>query len=611
MATFADMYAGKVRSLGCHPDKNTINELTRIAADVARTPGAHSGGTAELVVGIVERNLLRSYPDHKLPLVYLMDSILFNVRGVYQGLFSGHLAAIFQSVYNESPSMTKQKMMTTLKRWEERRGSGALDANVLRDIRVRCDPTYEPPPMPLPQEGQASGGFVGRVSDSRPIVIERNQQHQQQAPPPRQPLSRNGNNRTASPPAHVMYTPQQHRAKASALLDELLSQVSPNVKMTLDQLYDDNHELYQQMLAAAHEELSRQPPPQSRAPSRAPSRPHTPASALAMPMPLSAPPVASTFVLNGVPHRPTPTPPLRNSLPPVDLTSLGIPLQTSTMLVDALANNSPVPGNIMASLHATAAQYAASHSRSPVFQQLVSMLVRLDARAPPPSHHQPPPPPPIVSKVVDYSPAGLSNDLRALSIVADMLGQGSGSGPVVDATTNLRFDTQELQSAFSSRQFDQRERMRALKQPRQGAPKSRMWFQSLESWTKGEEQSASQTVSFFGDKPATPAGQAESDDAALDSDANGEQYPGVPVDESQKQCALTGDDFEAYWNEDEEEWMYLNAIRPDPNGPIYLTKAWQAKQAADAQANTPTNGINNAKRPADMQAIPSSKRMKA
>jgi hypothetical protein len=96
MASFADMYAGKVRSLGGHPDKNTINDLTRIAQDVARTPGVHNGGTAELVVGIVEHNLLRSFPDHKLPLVYLMDSILFNVRGVYMGLFNAHLAAIFQ-----------------------------------------------------------------------------------------------------------------------------------------------------------------------------------------------------------------------------------------------------------------------------------------------------------------------------------------------------------------------------------------------------------------------------------------------------------------------------------------------------------------------------------
>jgi hypothetical protein len=95
MATFEQMYAGKVRSLGGHPDKNTINDLTRIAADVARMPGLHNGGTPELVVGIVERNVLRSLPDHKLPLVYLMDSILFNVRGVYQQLFSQHLATIF------------------------------------------------------------------------------------------------------------------------------------------------------------------------------------------------------------------------------------------------------------------------------------------------------------------------------------------------------------------------------------------------------------------------------------------------------------------------------------------------------------------------------------
>jgi hypothetical protein len=150
--------------------------------------------------------------------------------------------------------------------------------------------------------------------------------------------------------------------------------------------------------------------------------------------------------------------------------------------------------------------------------------------------------------VVDYSPAGLANERVALAVVAELYGQGSGFGSIVDSTTKLRFDTQEQQSAFASRQFDMREVLRALKQPRQGAPKSRMWFQSEDSWTKGQDQSASQTVSFFGDKPGTPVGQAGSAGAGPDDGmgtgddmgggAAGQQYPGVPVDESQKQCAL-------------------------------------------------------------------------
>jgi pre-mRNA cleavage complex 2 protein Pcf11 len=60
----------------------------------------------------------------------------------------------------------------------------------------------------------------------------------------------------------------------------------------------------------------------------------------------------------------------------------------------------------------------------------------------------------------------------------------------------------------------------------------------------------------------------------------------VPVDESQPTCALSGEEFETFWNEAEQEWHYRGAIVLDravggaKKGSIVLARAVPKKRVA-------------------------------
>jgi len=62
----------------------------------------------------------------------------------------------------------------------------------------------------------------------------------------------------------------------------------------------------------------------------------------------------------------------------------------------------------------------------------------------------------------------------------------------------------------------------------------------------------------------------------------------VPADESQKTCALSGEPFETFWNEDEQEWHYRGAVVLDravggaKKGSIVLARAVPKKKTTAA-----------------------------
>ena len=113
----------------------------------------------------------------------------------------------------------------------------------------------------------------------------------------------------------------------------------------------------------------------------------------------------------------------------------------------------------------------------------------------------------------------------------------------------------------------------------------RKWFVDLKSWLKGLKTMAEETVNFFGG----------SDESKADVDANAAQEEelanvSVPVDESQPACALSGEQFETFWNEKEQEWHYRGAIVLDraiggaKKGSIVLARAVPKKAVRAAKA---------------------------
>ncbi|OAD09225.1 hypothetical protein MUCCIDRAFT_136583 [Mucor lusitanicus CBS 277.49] len=101
---------------------------------------------------------------------------------------------------------------------------------------------------------------------------------------------------------------------------------------------------------------------------------------------------------------------------------------------------------------------------------------------------------------------------------------------------------------------------------------SRSWFVTVDEWINGEggELMSQQAPAFLHDgmghvnqKSAEKSNQASGEDAI---DPNLHTVI-MPDDDSRKPCAICGERFVDFWNDDEEEWMYKNAVLVD--GKIY------------------------------------------
>lgn len=97
---------------------------------------------------------------------------------------------------------------------------------------------------------------------------------------------------------------------------------------------------------------------------------------------------------------------------------------------------------------------------------------------------------------------------------------------------------------------------------------SRRWCVDADSWVAGARAEAAD------DAPAFFASEAAAAEAAASAETSS-----VLVDESQPNCALSGEPFEVFWNAEEDEWHYRAAMRLEkavgavPAGRIVLVTA--------------------------------------
>lgn len=87
-------YSKKLDDLGTHPDKQKINGLTMTARDVSA--GFVSGLSPSKVIDLIYKKVLYVPTMKKVPLLYVLDSILFNVKGTYLRIVESRLPQIFQ-----------------------------------------------------------------------------------------------------------------------------------------------------------------------------------------------------------------------------------------------------------------------------------------------------------------------------------------------------------------------------------------------------------------------------------------------------------------------------------------------------------------------------------
>ena len=81
---------------------------------------ANSKGAAQKVYDCIRGKLLTANGDHKLPIMYVMDSILKNARGSYPGLLEEDAATWMTSVYRDVPNeTTRGKLKRVWKTWND------------------------------------------------------------------------------------------------------------------------------------------------------------------------------------------------------------------------------------------------------------------------------------------------------------------------------------------------------------------------------------------------------------------------------------------------------------------------------------------------------------
>ncbi len=86
--------------LGNFPDKAVINRLTQFAEDYASPDPGYYNRVGDVVKILEDEILNPSMPsDRKLPLCYLMDSILKNVGEPYTSVFERNIVRTFCETY--------------------------------------------------------------------------------------------------------------------------------------------------------------------------------------------------------------------------------------------------------------------------------------------------------------------------------------------------------------------------------------------------------------------------------------------------------------------------------------------------------------------------------
>ncbi|GAX20175.1 hypothetical protein FisN_12Hh019 [Fistulifera solaris] len=107
-------YREELEMLGSFPDKVKINSLTMIAGDYAE-----SKSSAASIYQVIRDRLLATNRDNMLPLVYLLDSILKNVRGFYIDIVQDDAANWIPKVYYKLQDVQQAKLKKVWVTWEE------------------------------------------------------------------------------------------------------------------------------------------------------------------------------------------------------------------------------------------------------------------------------------------------------------------------------------------------------------------------------------------------------------------------------------------------------------------------------------------------------------
>ncbi|XP_039957053.1 uncharacterized protein LOC120772477 isoform X1 [Bactrocera tryoni] len=148
-ARVAEEYLSSLSDLTCN-SKPLINMLTMLAEE--------NIGCASVIVKVVEQHIAKVPPDIKLPLLYLIDSIVKNVKSTYIHLFSQCIVNIFCDVFEKVNEKIRERMYALRLTWNEVFPSQKLYA---LDVKVkRIDNNWPITAKQVPQSIHVNPNFL-------------------------------------------------------------------------------------------------------------------------------------------------------------------------------------------------------------------------------------------------------------------------------------------------------------------------------------------------------------------------------------------------------------------------------------------------------------------
>ncbi|CAG7733227.1 unnamed protein product [Allacma fusca] len=117
-------YASQLTELR-NNSKPLINSLTMMAEDHIRH--------AKMIVLTIENHLRKVDPEYKLPILYLIDSIVKNVKKDYVPLFSENITTTFTQAFSQVPEKIRTQLWKLRQTWND-----VFPTKKLYSIDVRC-----------------------------------------------------------------------------------------------------------------------------------------------------------------------------------------------------------------------------------------------------------------------------------------------------------------------------------------------------------------------------------------------------------------------------------------------------------------------------------------
>lgn len=536
--------------------KDLINMLSRVAHE-----NLHN---SDAIVAVLHQRILTAPPTAKLPLLYLVDSIVKNVGDPYIQAFGLNLFHMFTTAYADTTPQVRMSMHRLLNTWPPifglevvtamRRRAADIDAasRPMQPVPVQsATPAYPAAALRMPQGLRIPQGLQMPPRQQQPPQINPPQMPayppQMTKPsvmpptvagqPPQQVMGMVGPqseglpmNKGAIPPglrsasvAAPVPAPNAQFIQVQTMMNDISRKASMGVAPSNHQLFTINRLITTQLSASSspveretllrfQQQLREIPARVARAPSRATSNP--------FPVSFSQPntlPVPSSQALSS----------LLSNLPPGLLAPQKQPnIMQSTVPI-------PTPPN-MASVSATPAHI-------------------------PPVPRRPSVSVPSLPNVLKFSDLkNISHAAAVRSLYTDL--------PHLSKSDGMRFATKEQLREHLDWLFKKNRSKRARERGLAVGGSSRCWFEPLkdilgvEKWSNnGEEDHASGTTAPTVNESDGGAGKEKGEGTAIIAQGASEM------------CQACHEELESFWSDDQQAWMLKDAIRTDDNEVYHRT----------------------------------------